>query len=112
MLKGFEEVLPGAADRIIGMAEKQSTHRQGLEVIAVKGDSTRANMGVICGFLIGLAGLYFGFQLIREGHAISGTIFGGGSLVGLVSVFVYGTRVRKKEREKLEQKARKLQEQQ
>ena len=31
IIKGYEEVLPGSADRILAMAEKQSNHRQEME---------------------------------------------------------------------------------
>ncbi|KRM14376.1 hypothetical protein FD31_GL001979 [Companilactobacillus nantensis DSM 16982] len=39
------------------------------------------------GFLIGLIGLVFGFYLLYLGHTVVGTIFSGGTLVTLVSVF-------------------------
>lgn len=31
IIKQYEEILPGAADRIISMAENQSSHRQAME---------------------------------------------------------------------------------
>jgi uncharacterized membrane protein len=36
MLQGYEEVLPGAADRILRMAEDQAMHRQHLERTVVQ----------------------------------------------------------------------------
>lgn len=35
ILKGYEEILPGSADRILTMAENQSKHRQAIEAEVV-----------------------------------------------------------------------------
>jgi uncharacterized membrane protein len=42
----YNLVLPGAADRILKMAETQATHRQGLERFAVRGDFYKTIMGI------------------------------------------------------------------
>src|SRR5258707_15759850 len=47
----YERVLPGAADRILKMAETQATHRQGLERFAVRGDFFKAMMGTVLGYI-------------------------------------------------------------
>jgi uncharacterized membrane protein len=47
----YERVLPGAADRILKMAETQATHRQGLERFAVQGDFFKAMMGTVLGYI-------------------------------------------------------------
>ena len=39
VLAGYEATLPGAADRILAMAERQSRHRQELETTVVAGES-------------------------------------------------------------------------
>ncbi len=88
------------AARIVKMSEEQEAHRQKLEVEVIFGDSRRATLGVIFAFILGLAGMALGAYLISLDHPIAGTIFSGSSLAGLVGTFVYGTRSRKKEREK------------
>lgn len=98
-LQKYEEVLPGAAERIIQMAETQSLHRHKLEAIAVKSGSRDSLLGLIFGLIIGLAGIGSGTYCIIKGATIAGTVIGGGSLVSLVGVFVYGSRQRRKERE-------------
>ena len=36
VLEAYEKILPGAAERILKMAENQSTHRQEIEKIVVR----------------------------------------------------------------------------
>src|SRR5438034_5455816 len=45
-LAKFEQVLPGLADRIMKMAEKQSAHRQSIERNVIEGDTRRSWMGL------------------------------------------------------------------
>ncbi len=98
-LAKYEELLPGSAERIIAMAEKQSNHRQDLEKITIKSGSRDSLLGLIFGLIIGLAGIGSGTYCIIKGATAAGTVIGGGSLVSLVSVFIYGSRQRRKERE-------------
>jgi uncharacterized membrane protein len=95
----YEKICPGLADRIVSMAENQSSHRQEIEKIAVKSGARDSLCGIICGFLIGIATIIVGYLLGVKGHTVSSSIIGTGGIVGLVSVFVYGTRSRRRERE-------------
>lgn len=56
-LEGYEKILPGAADRIFAMVEKQAIHRQGLENKAIAAESRNSLLGIIAGLSIGVAGL-------------------------------------------------------
>lgn len=47
MIKGYEAILPGAADRIITMAEKQSSHRQEMERKIISADSRDSLLGIL-----------------------------------------------------------------
>ena len=51
----YNDIVPGAAERILGMAENQTSHRIDIEKIAVRGDQTRSFWGLIFGFIISLA---------------------------------------------------------
>jgi uncharacterized membrane protein len=46
----YERVLPGAADRILKMAENQATHRQAMERRALSGDITKSMMGTVLAY--------------------------------------------------------------
>lgn len=92
MLKEYDSVVPGAADRILASFERQQEHRQALEKRVVFGGSRRAAIGQILGFLIALAFLAAAVFLVQDGHAVAGIILGTVDLVALVSVFVYSAR--------------------
>jgi hypothetical protein len=90
------------------MAEKQSAHRIDLEKRVIYGDSKRASWGIFCGYSLTIIVLVLSFVLVWYGHDTAGTVLGTADLVSLVSVFVYGTHVRRQERERREDKNRAL----
>ncbi len=100
ILQQYEGILPGAAERIFKMAEKQSDHRQSLEKLAIIGDSKRADRGLTSGLIISLTALIIAGILIYTGHDWAGVALGSIDLVSLVSVFIYGTITRRSERAK------------
>ncbi len=102
ILKAYDIVLPGLAERIIGQWEKQTNHRISLEQTVVNGDNSRANWGLISGTLITMTviiactilAIYNKEQaLIAIGVIVL-------NLATLAGIFVYGSRSRRKEREK------------
>jgi uncharacterized membrane protein len=82
------------------MAEKQSQHRQEIEIKVITSDIKNARLGLHYGLIIGLASVVGGVVCIISGYEIGGTILGGSGLSSLVGVFVYGSRQKRKEREK------------
>jgi uncharacterized membrane protein len=100
LLQEYERIVTGAADRIISMAEKQAEHRQFLEKTIVVGDATRANRGLYVGGFVTLCFLGSAAFLIYNGHDWAGGVLAGLDIVGLASVFVYGTISRRAERKK------------
>jgi len=99
ILKGYEEILPGSADRILTMAENQSKHRQKLESKVVSSNSRDSLLGVIFAFVLGVIGLIGGVYAAISGAEILGTIVSAGSIATLAGVFVYGTNSDRKERQ-------------
>ena len=97
-LEKYESICQGAADRIILMAEKQSEHRQSIEKIVVKTNARNSTLGVIAAFILGVLTIAGGVFLAYNGRELSGTVLGSAGLVGLVSVFIYGTQSGKRER--------------
>jgi len=99
VLAGYDDVLPGAADRIISMAEKQMAHRQSLESLVVGSDVKRSWAGLIVGGVLALGLIVSGTFLIYHDHDTAGTTMVGTTLTAILGAFVYGTRARKEERE-------------
>lgn len=95
----YNQIVPGAAERIVAMAESQANHRQKLELIAVKSGSRDSLLGLIFGLIIGLSAIIGSIITILAGQAESGAAIGITGLASLVGVFVYGSRQRRLERE-------------
>jgi len=85
---GYESILPGAADRILKMAEQQSIHRQKLEQSVI-----------IFALILGLSYLFAGMYVTIKGYDWKGIALGIGGLASLVGVFIYGSSQKKRERE-------------
>lgn len=98
ILRQFDAVVPGSAERIIKMAEEQSTHRKELERKVIDSDIARSKWGQILGFVIAVAGLAVSAVVAIFGSALAGGIIGVGTLASLVGVFMYGSKTRSKER--------------
>lgn len=90
----YEAVCPGAANRIIRMAEKQAEHRQEIEKLVVSSGVRNSHMGIISAFVLALVILICGVFCILQGHDWAGTVIVGIDIVGLCGVFVYGTKMR------------------
>lgn len=98
LLRGYEDVLPGSADRIISMAERQQEHRHSLERTSVEGGSKRAWWGLWLGFVISVIVMTLGTITILLGQPWAGGAVMGVDVVALAGVFVYGQRQQSRER--------------
>ena len=96
-LKQFEEIRPGAADRIIKMAERQAAHRQELESRIVVSNLKLEAKGQWFAFGITLAIVGGGFYVISQGYSIAGLVPMIGAIATLAGVFVYGKRRSRKD---------------
>ena len=88
-LAKYEETLPGAADRILKMAEKQSLHRQEMEKKTLDAAIKRAAIGQIMAFTIAITVIIGGIILLILGKQLEGfasLIF---ALISLVGLFIY-----------------------
>lgn len=95
ILARYESVVPGAAQRIIRMAEVQQGHRIQSERRGLVGMIARTLLGQIFGLLIGLSGIGGAVYVAVKGPTIVGPLFGaflgGGTLYSLVKVFIVGS---------------------
>ena len=102
VLKRFDEVVPGSAERIIKTAEGQFVHRTELERKLIESDIVRSKWGQILGFIIAIVGLLGAVVVSIFGSGVVGAVIGVGTLASLVGVFMYGSKTRSEERVKKE----------
>jgi uncharacterized membrane protein len=88
--RGYEEVLPGAADRILRMAEREQEHRIMWEQEALRAEARNSVLGMKFGFgaliilILGAMGAAF-LEMQPLALALTGTV-----LVGVVTSFIQG----------------------
>ncbi len=97
VLRSYNEIVPGAADRIITMAESQQSHRQRLERAVIEENCKSQSRGLNFGFVISMTVIIGGFFLIHEGKDTTGIIAVIGALGSLVGLFILGKRKQSKE---------------
>lgn len=101
VIRQYDEICPGAADRIIGMAERQAQHRQTIESKVINSDTVNSKMGMVFGFVIALISIIGGVYIILQDKIFPGIAIIMAMLVSLVGTFVYGSHQRRIERSKL-----------
>ncbi|MGI4887298.1 MAG: DUF2335 domain-containing protein [Janthinobacterium lividum] len=89
-LAQYGQVLESAPDRILRMAEKQSDHRMELEKSTIRRQLNQSGIGQILAFLVSVGCIGASSWLAVEGHDVVAGVIGGTTVVGLVSVFIYG----------------------
>ncbi len=92
----YDSVIPNGADRIMKMAENQQKHRISIESKVIKSQSSQSKLGQIFGLIVGLVGIGCGTYLAANGEPTVGGIIAGGTVVSLVSVFVIGKAIQRK----------------
>ena len=97
-LREYDEIVPGAAERILAMAEKQSVHRRDLEAYVTRGDGHRAWAGLVIGGMLAAGCIGGGIWLVSLGQSSGGIAIATSTVATLAAVFVYGTQSRRKER--------------
>lgn len=120
-LRRYDEALPGAAERIMRIAEARASHliqaenrriqteadlvqiegeRVQIEKIVVIGESKRAYLGVASAFILSLLMIAIGAYAIIWGNPWVGVAVIGADIAALAAVFIYGTNSRRRERER------------
>lgn len=98
ILEGYERIVPGSAERIISLLEKQTAHRQSLETKIVNGGKTRSDWGLVCGAVITLVVIFVSAYLILKGHDWAGSTLVTIDLGSILTAFIYGTNKNQQER--------------
>lgn len=100
VLQKYNDVVPGAAERILMMAEQQSKHRMELEKKVIESDIQKSNLGQRFAFVIVVLGLLIAAYLGVNGHEVAAAAIGGGGLVSLAGIFISSRIEKKQERER------------
>ena len=94
VLEGYERVVPGAARRILDMAEADARHQHMLETSALQAMGRETLLGQLFALVVTLSAFATVAYLGHLGHPTAASVVGGTTIVGLVSAFVAGRKVR------------------
>lgn len=100
ILRGYEDVLSGAAERILKMAEKEQEHRINIENNIQEADARDSLLGIKFAFRISMSLSIIGAIIVIISlfmkENIAGIIFGGtmslSGISSLVATFIKGTK--------------------
>ena len=103
IIKGYEEVVPGSANRIIAMAEKQSEHRQEMERVMINAEARDSLLGVLFAFILGtlciVASIIIVINVPESAGAISGALLGATGIGSIIVTFIKSTRTSSKRKD-------------
>jgi uncharacterized membrane protein len=89
-LREYEEICPGAADRIIRMAENNLIHAQTVQIRAVEGDIADVRAGRRYGFLALLALIVAASGAAYFDHEVIAGAFLGAGALGVIGQLIQG----------------------
>lgn len=87
-VEAYEQVLPGAADRILAMLEEQSTHRMRMERTLVESAAHTERLGQLLGLAFVLVVFLISTWLITSDHPVPGTLLAFADLALLAAIFL------------------------
>ncbi len=101
ILRSFEEVIPGAAQRIFTQFEEQAAHRRLMEAKVISSGAFSQRIGTISSSLIGFIGVGGGIWLAHEGKDLIGLATAFTTLASLAGIYLYR---KPKQQQELEEK--------
>jgi len=99
LMERYNQIIPGAAQRILNIFESQVQHRQALEQAVIKSDIRDSRLGLYLGFFVSVFAVIGGVICVLSGYTATGGIIAAIPVPVLASVFVYGSTNRRRERE-------------
>lgn len=99
LLDHYNKIVPGSAETIISIWQGQVRHRQELETKAISADIKQSYYGATLGFVIAMFAIGAGTFLAYIGRPTEGIAAIISALVGLISVYGWGSYQRRKERD-------------
>ena len=98
VLEAYERLVPGAAERILKMAENQSNHRQEIEKIVVRAGARDSLLGVVVACVVVICSFGWSAYALSKGQSAKAVAVVISTVAGLAGVFVYGKHATKQER--------------
>lgn len=86
----YNEVIPDGANRIMVQSEEQGRHRREMERTVIRSQSIQTYLGQIFAFIVAISCMYVSYSMVMSGHEKQGALFGGVTIVGLVTIFIVG----------------------
>ena len=87
ILKGYQNLDPNAAQKIIDNGIAESQHRREMENKYLLGNIASHKLGQLFGFIIALVVIIGGIYLISTGKQIAGSVLTGTTALGLIGLF-------------------------
>lgn len=97
VLAEYDKIFPGAASRILAMAEEQGRHRQALEKQVVLSNCRSQDRGPVLGFILATMVIAIGGYLLFTGKEVAGLVALVAALAAVVVPFVTGKRAQQEE---------------
>jgi len=88
ILHGYDQALPGTAERILQMAEREARHRHVLEQRLLEIEGRNSTFGIAAGLSVGMAGILGGVFAVVHGADIAGGGVALTALAALAGVFI------------------------
>jgi hypothetical protein len=88
ILEKYNQILPGAAERIMVTFEKQTIHRHKIENIIIWSDSIKSLAGIAFAFVIAMATILGGIYTALEAHPFLGGSLSFTGLSLIVGIFI------------------------
>lgn len=88
VLKGYEDILPGSADRILKMAENQQQHRIDIEKKAISSQADNSKRGQVFAFIVFILCTIIGIVFAYLGMKTFAGVFLTTTMVTLVALFI------------------------
>lgn len=89
LLVKYEEIIPGSAERILSMAEKEQQHRHQLENEVIKKEIAQKGKGLNFGFTLALLIIVVGAYLLIIDKSLQGFSLILGSIAMIIAPFFF-----------------------
>lgn len=87
-LAEYEQLVPGAGEKLLQLLQEQQKHRMELETATLLNNRREARLGQVSAFFLSILSLLCGFILSTRGIEVAGTILATSGLLTCVVAFL------------------------